>query len=175
MVRGVGKYTTMGSTPLPQFVGRRAGRRRRLRWLFMLGVCLFMTINALMWCSILSLDAEQRDDHLLSLRASPGPPVMTTADALAALYAWSSDRVLLSRNSSIPCVRQHIVLLVADMDEASCKGSVWESYVKRGSLCCLSNGSYTVVWVDEVPIRSSLNERGRGMELSTLTWFNGKV
>ncbi|KAL1522402.1 hypothetical protein AB1Y20_017392 [Prymnesium parvum] len=173
--QGSGKYSTLDGTPLPLFARQRAASRSSLRRLLCLGIVVFSLLNALTWHSLLHHQSIASNERMLALRAAPGAPLMTHGEALEAMYPWSADRVPLSHNHSRPCTQQHTILIVADMDRDSRNGSVWESSLRRGSLCLLLNGSYTVDWLDEVPLRSTLNQGGRGMELSTLTWFSGKL
>ncbi|KAL3917105.1 MAG: hypothetical protein SGPRY_006539 [Prymnesium sp.] len=170
------KYSTLNGTPLPLFARQRMSSRKSLRRLLCYAVLLFGLLNVVTWYTLVTHETREIDESRgRLLHGLPRPPVMTDRDALAAMYPSSAGRVPLGSNSSIACAQQHTLLIVADMDRASRNGSVWESFLRRGSLCLLGNGSYHVSWVDEVPLRSRLNEAGRGMELSTLTWFRGKV
>ena len=53
----------------------------------------------------------------------------------------------------------------------------WRSYLKRGDLVVAKNRrSAEITWdARRVELTSSISERGRGMELSDLTFFNGKL
>jgi len=70
--------------------------------------------------------------------------------------------------------------LVADQDKAS-KISLgggketWRSILKYADLTRGANGQYSVAWRDQVELRLSLNEAGRGMELSDLCFFDHKL
>uniref|UniRef100_A0A493TTT7 Calcium activated nucleotidase 1 n=1 Tax=Anas platyrhynchos platyrhynchos TaxID=8840 RepID=A0A493TTT7_ANAPP len=69
--------------------------------------------------------------------------------------------------------------VIADLDTQS-RGSeehTWFSYLKKGYLVLSASGdSVTVEWDEEESVlRSHLAEKGRGMELSELVVFNGKL
>lgn len=69
--------------------------------------------------------------------------------------------------------------VIADLDTQS-RGSeehTWFSYLKKGYLVLSDSGdSVTVEWdKDESMLQSHLAEKGRGMELSELVVFNGKL
>lgn len=69
--------------------------------------------------------------------------------------------------------------VIADLDTQS-RGSeehTWFSYLKKGYLVLSASGdSVTVEWDEEESmLRSHLAEKGRGMELSELVVFNGKL
>jgi len=65
--------------------------------------------------------------------------------------------------------------VIADKDKASKNGNAWESNLLNGVLTRDESGKYFVSWKDTVVVKSKLNEDGRGMELSDLTHFNGKL
>ena len=69
--------------------------------------------------------------------------------------------------------------IIADLDEnskSSSKANTWASHFKRGYLTLLNNGKVAVEWDEDVIVLSStLSQKGRGMELSELIVFNGKL
>lgn len=68
------------------------------------------------------------------------------------------------------------ISVIADKDKDSKNGNSWESVMKTGVLIRDTRiGAYTIIWENEVPIKSKLNEDGRGMELSDLTYFNNQL
>lgn len=68
------------------------------------------------------------------------------------------------------------IIVVADKDKASKNGNVWESNLQSGTLTRDGNGRYFVTWEDtSIPLKTKLSEDGRGMELSDLVYFNGKL
>lgn len=90
-------------------------------------------------------------------------------------------------NSTYPLTRPEVtsqgkrfrIGVIADLDEnskSSSKKNTWTSHFKRGYLTLLNNGQVTVEWdKDIVVLSSTLSQKGRGMELSELIVFNGKL
>ena len=174
----VSKYSALGGTSLPLFAKKASqrGRRSSLRRIICIAIAVFALLNLIMWWMLSAHEADETNNRLRSMLATPGAPVMTDSEALTAMYPPSAERVPQRRSNTPPCARSHTLLLVADRDEASRNGTgAWASFLRRGTLCSQANGSFSVEWLDEVPLISPLNDAGRGMELSTLTWFGGKV
>lgn len=73
------------------------------------------------------------------------------------------------------------IAIISDLDKASksqTEKNMWYSYYKKGSLTWYStNSSVEIVWDLEEPkiLKSSISMGGRGMELSELATFNGKI
>ena len=69
--------------------------------------------------------------------------------------------------------------VIADLDEnskSSTKENTWTSHFKRGFLDVNNDGTLSVEWdADVVVLSSTLSQKGRGMELSELITFNGKL
>lgn len=69
--------------------------------------------------------------------------------------------------------------VIADLDEnskSSSKANTWTSHFKRGYLTLHRNGQVSVEWDKDLAVLSStLSQKGRGMELSELIVFNGKL
>lgn len=188
-------YSALGGTPLPMyrsksplFLGQRTWRRHLLA---AAAVC-FVCVNLLILYSFSQLstqEAGEEDQRLRSLRALPGAPIMSDAEALVAMYPASRLGV---QGGMFPegmphrseaelrkdCAQRWTLLLVEDPDEASAdrhRAGRWHSTMKRGSLCRGRDGAWSVSWLDEVVLSSSINDGGRGMELSTLTWHRGRL
>ena len=66
---------------------------------------------------------------------------------------------------------------VADPDESSkVDDKTWASYLKTGTLTVHSDKTISVKWdKDMVTLKSHISEKGRGVELSELIVFNGKL
>lgn len=202
------KYTTLSGSPLPLFhaKGRLSygsyGRTARLsrsqlkarnRCLLCTPIALSVVLTLMLFRSM----ADSRDAKKLLLpddlgaAAERAAPVMSRADALAAMYApasLSSHRARAA--SSERCAQRYTLMLVADSDAASRDadadgGGRWHSSLKRGTLCrryeraaAHSEGegvTFSVEWEDEVALHSRLNSGERGMELSELIWFEGRL
>jgi len=68
------------------------------------------------------------------------------------------------------------ISVIADKDKLSKAGTGWESVLKSGYLSRdADTGLYDVYWENETPLRGKINEEGRGMELSDLTYWNGQL
>ncbi|XP_031573577.1 soluble calcium-activated nucleotidase 1-like [Actinia tenebrosa] len=69
--------------------------------------------------------------------------------------------------------------IIADLDEnskSSTKKNTWTSHYKRGYLTLTNDRKVSVEWDDKLVVLSStLSQKGRGMELSELIVFNGKL
>ena len=65
--------------------------------------------------------------------------------------------------------------LVADQDESSkVDEKTWQSVLKTGTLS-FNREKVTVKWDSEVKLLSHIAEKGRGVELSELVVFNGRL
>lgn len=202
------KYTTLSGSPLPLFHARgrlsygsygrtarlsRSQLKARNRCLLCTPIALSVVLTLMLFRSMSdSRDAKKLllpDD--LGAAAERAAPVMSRADALAAMYApasLSSHRARAA--SSERCAQRYTLMLVADSDAASRDadadgGGRWHSSLKRGTLCrryeraaAHSEGegvTFSVDWEDEVALHSRLNSGERGMELSELIWFEGRL
>lgn len=72
------------------------------------------------------------------------------------------------------------IAAITDLDEERSKvpgkhGKSWQSFFKKGHLYKHNNGKYDVKWKEQVTLQSSMNEKGRGFELSELCVFNSKL
>ncbi|KAM9296905.1 soluble calcium-activated nucleotidase 1 [Gastrophryne carolinensis] len=75
-------------------------------------------------------------------------------------------------------LRYHIAIIAdLDTDSRSTKDSTWFSYLKKGHLTLYDSGDQVVVEWDkeDIVLETHLAEKGRGMELSELITFNGKL
>lgn len=74
--------------------------------------------------------------------------------------------------------RSHVynISVISDKDKDSRNGNSWESILQSGILSRNSKtGDYSINWYDQTHIRSKMNEDGRGMELSDLTYYNNQL
>ena len=71
------------------------------------------------------------------------------------------------------------IAIVSDLDtdsKSGSKSSTWISYLKYGNLTISDDYKKIVITFDgDIPLKSRLSEGGRGMELSELIVFNGKL
>ena len=72
---------------------------------------------------------------------------------------------------------QYRIAAVADRDENSKLDAVtWASFLKTGTLTYHADRTVSVKWdKDVVTLKSHISEKGRGVELSELIVFNGKL
>lgn len=90
-----------------------------------------------------------------------------------------NDTYPLTRPETTAQGKRFRIGVIADLDEnskSSSKANTWTSQFKRGYLTLLNNGRVSVEWDQDIVILSStLSQKGRGMELSELIVFNGKL
>ena len=90
-----------------------------------------------------------------------------------------NDTYPLSSPERTPQGTRYRIGVIADLDTNSLsdKKLTWFSYMRRGYLLVSQSGDKVAVeWdADRVVLESHLSEKGRGMELSDLVVFNGKL
>ncbi|XP_037943338.1 apyrase [Teleopsis dalmanni] len=114
-----------------------------------------------------------------SVRSSPEKFEMKLSDLLIYNSTYPLTPPILSRGGSVT----YRIAMVADLDTnskvAKDDGSItWRSYLKKGYLTHTNgNQEIKVKWDTDTPIvlESSFSLKGRGMELSELVTFNGKL
>ena len=174
----------------------RFGQRARLTPRLLLTGCglvsLIVLVNVLLWRLLAAHDENDADLSFAQrehrLRAAGGPHgflAMSDDEALEAMYPPTAERVPKSHSGEQPasaCESRFTLLLVADQDRETPRANgSWHSTLRRGSLCLRTPTahdaapSFSVSWVDEVPLTSPLNAGGRGMELSELVWYAGRL
>ncbi|KAK8790034.1 hypothetical protein WA158_006814 [Blastocystis sp. Blastoise] len=71
------------------------------------------------------------------------------------------------------------LMIISDLDKKSRdsedKKGKWNSILKRGTLTRDESGNFSIHWLEDQIISTGHNEAGRGMELSSLRAFNGKL
>lgn len=82
------------------------------------------------------------------------------------------------RSTSFVDGKYHLVI-VSDLDKKSkivedAKGK-WKSISKKGVLTPQQDGSFTIEWVGDIEYTTKISEAGRGMELSALVEYNGRL
>uniref|UniRef100_A0A7S4BDA4 Soluble calcium-activated nucleotidase 1 n=1 Tax=Chrysotila carterae TaxID=13221 RepID=A0A7S4BDA4_CHRCT len=172
--RGNGGSYLRGGHTLPLFrLARKGVSRGALVQALLCAGFFFLVVVAIAATSLSR--GPNNDVQVLSVSASP---VMSDADALLAMYPFATASVPQQTElDASECERRYTLMLVADNDRASHNASAaeWHSALRRGALCRRKGGGFSVTWLDEVPLTSQLAYQGRGMELSTLTWFGGKL
>jgi soluble calcium-activated nucleotidase 1 len=108
---------------------------------------------------------------------------MSEQDALKAMYPDSLTAAVPHTRACDPGSRQYTLLVVADQDEGAFNRTTGDlqSTLRRGTLCesraspNAPDPSFSVSWAAGVALHSRLSLAGRGMELSTLSWFGGRL
>ena len=79
-------------------------------------------------------------------------------------------------SSVIKANEAYHITAVADLDKRSKVGSDgWYSVLKPGVLKVDKFGGYGIKWGEEIRVTTKHNEKGRGMELSELTVYDGRL
>ncbi|KAM3909981.1 soluble calcium-activated nucleotidase 1 [Leptodactylus fuscus] len=90
-----------------------------------------------------------------------------------------NDTYPLTPPQKTPDGLRYQIAIIADLDtdSRSSKDHTWFSYLKKGHLTLFNSGDrVTVEWEkDDVVLETHLAEKGRGMELSELVVFNGRL
>ena len=75
--------------------------------------------------------------------------------------------------------KSYRIAIIADLDEERSKVPgekyQWRSYIRYGHLTHYRDEKYSITWDEKYTLKSKLNEKGRGFELSELCAFNGKL
>eukprot|EP01112_Ceratiomyxa_fruticulosa_P000247 TRINITY_DN1023_c0_g1_i1.p1 TRINITY_DN1023_c0_g1~~TRINITY_DN1023_c0_g1_i1.p1 ORF type:complete len:365 (+),score=56.12 TRINITY_DN1023_c0_g1_i1:208-1302(+) len=108
---------------------------------------------------------------LTSQKKSPSVELYdTTSYARTLRYRYQQTYLKYTNESS-----QYKLALIADRDKASKNGNTWSSMLVRAILTRDRNNMYSVDFRDSTVLSSSLNEGGRGMELSELVYFDHRL
>ncbi|NXB80146.1 CANT1 nucleotidase, partial [Donacobius atricapilla] len=158
---------SVGGLPVLASMTKGADPRFRLRWkaIVLSSACVGLVL--LLFCLHRSSPARH------------GPPSPRTWQLGLQAGARYNDTYPLSPPQRNPEGVRYRIGIIADLDTQS-RGSqehTWFSYLKRGYLVLSDSGDrVTVEWdKDESMLQSHLAEKGRGMELSELVVFNGKL
>lgn len=157
---------SVGGLPVLASMTKGADPRFRLRWkAIVLSACVGFVL--LLFCLHRSSPARH------------GPPSPRTWQLGLQAGDRYNDTYPLSPPQRNPEGVRYRIGVIADLDTQS-RGSqehTWFSYLKKGYLVLSDSGDrVTVEWdKDESMLQSHLAEKGRGMELSELVVFNGKL
>lgn len=158
---------SVGGLPVLASMTKGADPRFRLRWkaIVLSSACLGFVL--LLFCLHRSSPARH------------GPPNPHNWQLSLQAGDRYNDTYPLSPPQRNPEGVRYRIGVIADLDTQS-RGSeehTWFSYLKKGYLVLSDSGdSVTVEWdKDESVLQSHLAEKGRGMELSELVVFNGKL
>uniref|UniRef100_G1QGY3 Calcium activated nucleotidase 1 n=1 Tax=Nomascus leucogenys TaxID=61853 RepID=G1QGY3_NOMLE len=157
---------SVGGLPVLASMTKAADPRFRPRWKVILT---FFVGAAILWL-------------LCSHRPAPGRPPTHNAHNWRLSQApanWYNDTYPLSPPQRTPAGIRYRIAVIADLDTESRaqEENTWFSYLKKGYLTLSDSGDkVTVEWdKDHGVLESHLAEKGRGMELSDLIVFNGKL
>ncbi|NXE96788.1 CANT1 nucleotidase, partial [Menura novaehollandiae] len=158
---------SVGGLPVLASMTKGADPRFRLRWkaIVLSSACVGFVL--LLFCLHRSSPARH------------GPPSPRTWQLGLRAGDRYNDTYPLSPPQRNPEGVRYRIGIIADLDTQS-RGSeehTWFSYLKKGYLVLSDSGDrVTVEWdKDESMLQSHLAEKGRGMELSELVVFNGKL
>lgn len=157
---------SVGGLPVLASMTKAADPRFRPRWKVILTS--FVGI-ALLWLLYSHRAAPSRSP-------TPNAHNWRLGQAPATRY---NDTYPLSAPQRTPGGIRYRIAIIADLDTESRaqEENTWFSYLKKGYLTLSDNGDkVTVEWdKDHSVLESHLAEKGRGMELSELVVFNGKL
>ncbi|KAJ7989830.1 hypothetical protein DPEC_G00308560 [Dallia pectoralis] len=160
---------SVGGLPMLASMGNTTDPRFRLKWKPIVAVALALALVLL----FVYLNPGLRSQASLGVKSGhTGKPV----DEVANRY---NDTYPLSPAERTPQGTRYRIGVIADLDTDSLSGKklTWFSYLRRGHLLVSESGDKVAVeWdADRVVLESHLAEKGRGMELSELVVFNGKL
>ncbi|KAA8582591.1 hypothetical protein FQN60_006262 [Etheostoma spectabile] len=161
---------SVGGLPMLASMANTTDPRFRLKWRPIVAVAFSLAVLILLFIH-LSMGLRSHSYDSPSWRAMH-------SDA-----QWSdshyNDTYPLSRPEQTPRGTRYRIGVIADLDTSSRsdKKLTWFSYMRRGHLLLSQSGDKVAVeWdADRVVLESHLSEKGRGMELSELVVFNGKL
>lgn len=151
-------------------MANNADPRFRLKWRPIVAVAFSVALLLLLFIHLTS-GLRSRSLHLQSWRAGHGEAQQSDSGY--------NDTYPLSPPERTPQGTRYRIGVIADLDTSSRsdKKLTWYSYMRRGHLLVSQKGDKVAVeWdADRVLLESHLAEKGRGMELSELVAFNGKL
>ncbi|XP_003964703.3 soluble calcium-activated nucleotidase 1 isoform X2 [Takifugu rubripes] len=163
---------SVGGLPLLASMGNTTDPRFRLKWKPIVLVALSLTLLLMLFMHM-SSGTQSHSYGRPSSRVGDADP-----DATDSLSQYN-DTYPLSSPERTPEGTRYRIAVIADLDTSSSsdKKLTWFSYMRRGYLSVSESGDKVAVeWEgDRVVLESHLSEKGRGMELSELVAFNGKL
>ncbi|XP_038557307.1 soluble calcium-activated nucleotidase 1 isoform X2 [Micropterus salmoides] len=161
---------SVGGLPMLASMANTIDPRFRLKWRPIVAVALSMALLLLLFM-YMSSSLHSRSYGSQSWRAGP-------SDTQSSSSGYN-DTYPLSPPEHTSQGTRYRIGVIADLDTSSRsdKKLTWFSYMRRGYLLVSQSGDKVAVqWdADRVMLESHLSEKGRGMELSELVVFNGKL
>lgn len=163
---------SVGGLPLLASMGNTTDPRFRLKWKPIVLVAFSLTLLLMLFMHM-SSGTQSHSYGRPSSRVRDADP-----DATDSLSQYN-DTYPLSSPERTPEGTRYRIAVIADLDTSSSsdKKLTWFSYMHRGYLSVSESWDKVAVeWDgDRVVLESHLSEKGRGMELSELVAFNGKL
>lgn len=165
---------SVGGLPLLASMGNTTDPRFRLKWKPIVLVVASVGLLLVLYMH-LGPGARQHPNGVYFSR--DGPPSYDDTRQ----YRWPqyNDTYPLSPPEHTPQGTRYRIGVIADLDtnSRSEQKMTWISYMRRGYLLVSQSGDKVAVeWdPDKVVLQSHMSEKGRGMELSELVAFNGKL
>lgn len=165
---------SVGGLPLLASMGNTTDPRFRLKWkpIVLVVACVGLLLVLFMQ---LSPSARHHPAGVYVSRDGPSSYDDTRQDR----WPQYNDTYPLSPAEHTPQGTRYRIGVIADLDtnSRSEQKMTWISYMRRGYLLVSQSGDKVAVeWdPDKVVLQSHLSEKGRGMELSELVAFNGKL
>lgn len=163
---------SVGGLPLLASMGNTTDPRFRLKWKPIVLVGFTLTLLLMLFMHM-SSGTQPRAHGRHSSRTGDADP-----DDVDSISQYNDTYPLSPPEQTAEGTRYRIAV-IADLDTSSSseKKLTWFSYMHRGHLSVSESGDKVAVeWdADRVVLESHLSEKGRGMELSELVAFNGKL
>ncbi|XP_053309756.1 soluble calcium-activated nucleotidase 1 [Spea bombifrons] len=160
---------SVGGLPVLASMTKTADPRFRPRWRAIVLVGVSLALVLLLLCYHRSSAPRLVSPNVHNGRIAPHH---TTTDAY-------NDTYPLTPPQKTPDGLRYQIAIIADLDtdSHSSKENTWFSYMRKGHLTLFNSGDQvTVEWDNEnIVVETHLAEKGRGMELSELIVFNGKL
>ncbi|KAM6966189.1 soluble calcium-activated nucleotidase 1 isoform 2-T2 [Tautogolabrus adspersus] len=161
---------SVGGLPMLASMANTTDPRFRLKWKPIVAVA---TSLALLLLLFMHLSSGMRPRSYISNSWKTGRSDSQQSES------HYNDTYPLSPPERTPQGTRYRIGVIADLDTSSRseKKLTWFSYMRRGYLLVSQSGDKVAVeWdADRVVLESHLSEKGRGMELSELVVFNGKL
>lgn len=159
---------SVGGLPVLASMTKTADPRFRPRWRAILLFGVVLALLLLLLCF-----------HRSSYTRSPVPNAHNWRMAQALAGELYNDTYPLTAPQRLLDGLRYQIAIIADLDtdSRSTKDNTWFSYLKKGHLTLYDSGDrVTVEWdKEDTVVETHLAEKGRGMELSELIVFNGKL
>lgn len=167
---------SVGGLPLLASMGNTTDPRFRLKWKPIVLVAFSLTLLLVIFMHM----SSGTQSHPYGRTSSRTGDADLDADSDASDFLSEyNDTYPLSPPERTPEGTRYRIAVIADLDTSSSsdKKLTWFSYMRRGYLSVSESGDKVAVeWdTDRVVLETHLSEKGRGMELSELVAFNGKL